>query len=146
DVRFAADGRLVSCSEDGTARVWDLKDYEDQLGPNSPPGSRGPQVIRTAAAAAPSDTDARYDAARAQVLHGHDAGLLGATAAPDGRLVTVGQDRMLRAWDLQSPDTHPIALRVLERGPGPRRASAAEDGPERSPVRHATLRGRGASL
>jgi WD40 repeat protein/serine/threonine protein kinase/TPR repeat protein len=108
---YSADGsRIVTASEDKTARVWDaytgrplatLKGHEAKLysASFSPDGSR----IVTAS----DDKTARVWDARSgallSVLAGHGDGVRAACYSPDGlRIVTASDDRTARVWDAKT--------------------------------------------
>jgi WD40 repeat protein len=105
---WSADGRrVVTASEDGTARVWDaaggtlvatLSGHRAKVGA----ASFSPDGMRVATAS--DDGTARlWDAATGApvaTLEGHTGWVAAAAFSPDGgRLVTAGQDGTARVWD-----------------------------------------------
>jgi WD40 repeat protein len=107
---FALDGRLVSGSEDNTARVWDLEN------PSAAPlVLRGHEGSILALAFAPdgrlvsasSDNTARVwdlknPSAAPLVLRGHKNWISALAFAQDGRLVSGSYDSTARVWDLKA--------------------------------------------
>ena len=115
---FSPDGaRVLTASEDNTARLWDaasgqelrvLRGHEDAVRSAvfSPDGAR----VLTAS----GDNTARlWDAASGQelrVLRGHEDGVNSAVFSPDGaRVLTASEDNTARLWDAASGQE----LRVL---------------------------------
>ncbi len=105
---FSPDGsRVVTASEDHTARIWDAASAKEiavlrghgggvTTATFSPDGSR----VVTAS----EDHTARiWDSATAKqtdVLRGHESGVASATFSPDGsRIVTASEDHTARIWD-----------------------------------------------
>ncbi len=88
-------GRVITASDDGTARIWTLP--RGWLGTRaSDPGVGDDANVETAAGA---KTAAETAAATAIVLRGHDGPVYAASFAPDGaRVVTGSQDKTARVW------------------------------------------------
>ncbi len=111
NLSFSADGRyLLSASDDGTARLWDVEQgtlkyvldaHEHQVWHAS--FSPDQQYIVTASL----DRTARiWDTATGQVLHvlrGHTSELYFADFSPNGRYIaTTSLDKTTRLWDVQT--------------------------------------------
>ncbi len=143
---FAPDGRLVTAGNDGTARVWDLKDPKATpvvltghkggdprpgVRPRRPPGHR--RLRRDGAGLGPEGPQGHPR--RPHRTQGWDPAL---GFAPDGRLVTAGNDGTARVWDLKDPKATPVVLTGHKRGilalgfaPDGRLVTAGNDGTAR---------------
>jgi WD40 repeat protein len=106
-VEFSPDGRwLVSCSTDGTARLWDAESFELAAvlthGGNVYDASFNPDGMRLATACA-DNTVRLWDLKtfrEVAELRGHETYVHSVSWSPDGnRLVTGSGDKTVRIWD-----------------------------------------------
>ncbi|MEQ8785054.1 MAG: c-type cytochrome domain-containing protein [Pirellulaceae bacterium] len=134
DIAFSADGaRIVSGSEDATARVWDLKD------------ARFPEIARfnghTAAVTAvafnsnatqilsgSADKSLKLwnvaDAAEVMNFAGHTAGIVGVAMPPNNQPISASADKTVRTWNAANgqatrtvtASTTPTAFRLSRDG------------------------------
>ena len=58
--------------------------------------------------------DLKNPGAEPLVLRGHEGSIWALGFAPDGRLVTAGDDKTARVWDLKNPGAEPLVLRGHE--------------------------------
>ena len=125
---FSPDGeRLVTASQDGTARIWQVGADGADDGTDDGAAAREPVVLagheenvwsvawspdgRFIATASRDGTARLWDAGRsatpareAAVLAGHDGAVLQVAFSPDGkRLVTASEDGTARVWSVASP-------------------------------------------
>jgi WD40 repeat protein len=122
-VRWSPDGRrVITASEDGTARVWDAATGAAIGAPLAHPAGRwvtaalvtpdGQRIVTLC-----TDSNVRlWDASGAlqAVLSGHAGYLIGAAISPDGTLlVTYSTDHSARLWNLA---TGQLAIPPLEHG------------------------------
>jgi WD40 repeat protein len=105
---FSPDGsRIVTASEDNTARIWDAataKEIAVLRGHEGPVNSAAFSPDGSRIVTASEDRTARiWDAATAKeiaVLRGHEGTVNSAAFSPDGsRIVTASYDRTARIWD-----------------------------------------------
>lgn len=107
DVNFNADGtRLISASEDGTVRVWNVATGRAEHVLNGHGDAVNAAVFSSTAdevASAGADATIRVwnlASGRSRVLHGHVGAVNSVQFEPRGRrLVSAGQDGTVRVWD-----------------------------------------------
>jgi eukaryotic-like serine/threonine-protein kinase len=114
DVRFLADGRLISGGDDRTVRAWDLA-----TGAGTVLATCDDQVSLLAVARDGTIAAASIDGAvrllpSGRVLRGHQGRVRALAFAPDGRLATGGHDGSVRVWN---PATGSSARAALHDAP-----------------------------
>jgi len=118
---------LVTCSEDTTARLWDLQAQDPTTAYiilTDPTGHK--QAIKTLAISSNNkwlvtgsedgtaclwDLEAKDPTTNFSILRSHQGAIRALAISPDNkRLITGSDDRTVRLWDLQDPDAEPIIL------------------------------------
>jgi WD40 repeat protein len=122
-VAFLPDGeRAVSCSFDGTIRLWDLdsgKQIEEIKGPREMHALALSSDGRRLVTAAFDQTVRLWDVdagRELQCFFWHTGRVLSVALSPDGRYaLSGGDDRTMRLWRLPDPERPPRALKLTER-------------------------------
>jgi WD40 repeat protein len=141
---FAPDGRLITASGDGTARVWDLKNPAapqailegEKSGIHTVAFAPDGRLVAGGEAGTLLIWDLNDPTKRPIPLRGQRTKVIALKFAPDSRLVTAGlQDPDARVWDLREPAAQPLILHgtgsgvsTLEFGPDGRLVICGEDG------------------
>jgi WD40 repeat protein len=140
-VAVTPDGRrVVSASEDGTLKVWDLAGGELVTLAGHTAEVRGIAVTadgRRAVSASDDGTMKVWDLASGAELHslkGHSAAVRGVAVTPDARYaISASDDETVRVWDLTSGrslhtlEGHSAGVRGVAVTPDGRRAVSASD-------------------
>ncbi|KAI0041622.1 WD40 repeat-like protein [Auriscalpium vulgare] len=115
-VAFSPDGkRIISSSDDGTIRIWDVQTGETVAGPFSQDtyflisarfSPDGKHVVSGSANGPVTILDAQTGKTVAERLKGHTDMVFSVTFSPDGRRVVSGSfDNTIRIWDAQTAKT-----------------------------------------
>jgi WD40 repeat protein/serine/threonine protein kinase len=112
DLAVSADGsQLLTASEDGTGRLWNLPDgrliasFEGHRGPvNGVAFDPGGRYVATASADGTAKLWLRADGTLVTTLHGHSDGLIGLAISTDGAMVaTWSVDMSAKLWAVRIP-------------------------------------------